>query len=298
VGVANASGVATVNFTQNIPATGTLYVVVTRQQYQPYFGTIQIVGGTQYNITVNQPQHGTISAPGQAYASATVTLEANPETGYCLSAWDVRDASNHSISVTNNQFTMPESNVTVTATFVQGLQVTLASVMHGNISANPTCALQGTTINLTATPASGYNFDSWIVYKTGDVNTTVTVNGNSFTMPNYPVTVSAIFSKPAGGEVTIGSGAGTDAGSDLPTDVYYKYCLPSRSTPLQSLAVQVLSPTSASTTTVPLLQEAGHWIFTWPIPPTQPSPLGRLNPIATRSIPDPTPSHRDGTPSR
>ncbi|MBQ5958082.1 MAG: hypothetical protein IJL44_02700 [Bacteroidales bacterium] len=42
VGVANSSGVATVSLT-NIPASGTLYVVVTRQQYQPYFGTIAVV---------------------------------------------------------------------------------------------------------------------------------------------------------------------------------------------------------------------------------------------------------------
>jgi len=43
VGVANSSGVATVNFTQAIPASGTLYAVVTRQQYQPWFGTIEVV---------------------------------------------------------------------------------------------------------------------------------------------------------------------------------------------------------------------------------------------------------------
>ena len=225
-------GVAQVpsNGTIDVPVTaqstpGTAMIVVTRQQRQPYIGSINIVGGTQYNITVNQPQHGTISAPAQAYASATVTLTATPETGYCLSSWNVRDASNHSITVTNNQFTMPESNVTVTATFVKGMEITLASVMHGTISADPLYALQGNTVNLTATPASGYSLESWVVYKTGDVSTTVTVNNNSFTMPNYPVTVSAIFSKPATNDVTIGSGTGTDAGSDLPTDVYYKYCL-------------------------------------------------------------------------
>ena len=43
VAVANSSGVATVNFTETIPATGTLYVVVTRQQYQPYFGTVAVI---------------------------------------------------------------------------------------------------------------------------------------------------------------------------------------------------------------------------------------------------------------
>ena len=192
VGVANSSGVATVNLTNSIPGSGTLYVVVTRQQYQPYFGTIQIAGGTQYNITVTQPQHGTISAPAQAYANTTVTLTATPETGYCLSSWTVKKG-NTNITVTNNQFTMPEGDVTVTATFVQGLTVTLAPVTNGSISADPTCALQGTTINLTATPANGYEFGSWSVYKTGDTNTTVAVNGNSFTMPNYSVTVSATF---------------------------------------------------------------------------------------------------------
>ena len=206
-------------------APGTAMIVVTRNQRQPYIGTINIVGGTQYNITVNQPQHGTLSAPTQAYAQAMVTLSATPETGYCLSNWDVRDASNNSITVTNNQFTMPESNVTVTATFVPGMAVTLASVMNGSISADLLYALQGNTVNLTATPASGYSLESWVVYKTGDVSTTVTVTGNSFTMPNYPVTVSAIFSKPAINDVTIGSGTGTDAGSDIPTDVYYKYSL-------------------------------------------------------------------------
>ena len=193
VAEANSSGVAIVNFTNAIPSSGTLHVVVTRQQYQPYFGSIQIVGGTQYNITVNQPQHGVISAPAQAYANTIVTLEATPETGYCLSNWNVKDADNNSITVTNNQFTMPESNVTVTATFVQGMAVTLASVTHGSISADPMYALQGMTIHLTATPDQGYELGSWLVYKTDDMNTAVTVTGDSFTMPDYPVTVSANF---------------------------------------------------------------------------------------------------------
>ena len=208
VAEANSSGVATVNFTNAIPGTGTLHVVVTRQQYQPYFGTINIVGGTQYNITVTQPQHGTINAPSQAYAGTTVTLTATPETGYCLSSWTVKQGSTN-ITVTNNQFTMPEGNVTVTATFVQGLAVTLAPVTHGSISADPMYALQGTTINLTATPASGYEFGSWVVYKTGDASTTVAVSGDSFTMPNYPVTISATFVL-APTELTVYEGTATN----------------------------------------------------------------------------------------
>ncbi len=188
-----------------------------------YLGNISVVGGAQYNITCNQPEHGSISAPEMAYGSQTVTLTATPETGYCLSSWEVRDANNNLIPVTNNTFVMPESDVTVSATFVEGMKVTLASVMNGTITADPVYALQGTTINLTATPDTGYNFDSWIVYKTGDVNTTVAVSGDSFTMPAYDVTVSAVFLDQQIDDVTIGSGNSTS--NFIPTYSWYKYSL-------------------------------------------------------------------------
>ena len=184
-----SNGAANVSISGNLTVGTELTLCVFGFNKVTYLGTISVVGGTQYNITVTQPQHGTISAPAQAYANAMVTLTATPETGYCLSSWIV-EMGNTNIPVTNNQFTMPEGDVTVTATFVQGLEVTLAPVTNGSISAEPLYALQGMTINLTATPAAGYEFGSWVVYKTGDPNTTVMVSNNSFTMPNYPVTVS------------------------------------------------------------------------------------------------------------
>ena len=52
VAVANAQGVATVNFTEAIPATGTLHVVVTRQQYQPYFGTVDITIANEPYVSI------------------------------------------------------------------------------------------------------------------------------------------------------------------------------------------------------------------------------------------------------
>ena len=226
LGAAQVSSTGSVN----VPITpltslGNVMIVVTRNQRQPYINTIQAVSNTQYNITCNQPQHGNISVSSQAYAGTLVTLTATPETSYCLSGWTVTDANNNPITVTDNQFVMPSSAVTVTATFVPGLKVSLASVMHGSISADSEYVLQGKTINLTATPASNYVFDSWVVYKTGDVNTTVTVNNNSFTMPSYPVTVSAIFNEVVNDNVTIGSGTTTNNGQYLPTYAYYKYSL-------------------------------------------------------------------------
>jgi gingipain K len=52
VAVANSQGVATVNFTEAIPATGTLHVVVTRQQYQPYFGTVDITIANEPYVSI------------------------------------------------------------------------------------------------------------------------------------------------------------------------------------------------------------------------------------------------------
>ena len=296
VAEANSNGVATVNFTNAIPNNGTLHVVVTRQQYQPYFGTIEILSGAQYTISTNvnpanagtvtgagtyyentectleatpnhgyafqrwndnntdnprtitvtgnatytanfrqltqhhmtynpQQTHGTISvSPTDAYAGDIVTLTAYPETGYCLHAWHVI-VGREEIPVVNNQFTMPDSDVTITAEFRSGYTITVATVANGTITANPTSALNGETITLTATPNTGCEFSTWYVYKTGDPSTLVAVVNNTFTMPSYDVTVSAVFATTSTGDVTIGSGTATNNGQYLPSYTYYNYSL-------------------------------------------------------------------------
>ena len=177
---------------------------------------------SSHSVTVVQTEGGTISADiSTAYPGDIITLMAMANSGYFFSGWDVRDDNDNPVAVTDNQFTMPNSNVTVSATFVQGFTVTLADATNGTISATPTNCVPGTTVNLSATPASGYSLNSWVVYKTGDVNTLVGVSGNSFEMPSHDVTVVGIFGAPQGGEVTIGSGTSTS--SSLPTNVWYKY---------------------------------------------------------------------------
>ena len=298
VAEANSSGVATVNFTNAIPTSGTLYVVVTRQQYQPYFGTISVVGGTKYTIaaTANPSDGGTVSGAGQyygntsctltatpaahydfanwkkgssvvstdptytftvtenssytanfvalqphsvtcnpvengsisanpatAYKNETVTLSATPVSGYFFSAWDVRDANNNSITVTDNQFTMPDSDVTVGATFVSGCTVTVAEVEHGTVTASTTGGAPGTTVTLTAVPETDYYLSTWLVFKTGDVNTTVAVTNNQFALPAYDVTVVGVFKLTQEAEVTIGDGINYN--QYLPTYAYYNYSL-------------------------------------------------------------------------
>ena len=178
-----------------------------------------------HTVTTQPVEHGSISADkAEAYVNEIVTLTAEPDTGYFLSSWDVRDADSLPVEVVNNVFAMPDSDVTVSATFEEGHTITLAPVMNGSISADHTMAMTGYTIYLEATPDTGYTFGQWVVFKSDDIGTLVEVNEyNEFVMPPYDVTVSAFFAAPQSGEVTVGSGTSTS--NYLPATFNTKYSL-------------------------------------------------------------------------
>jgi len=72
-----------------------------------------------YSITLATVEHGSISANAEvASEGSTITLTAMPEDGYELDYWMVTQSDGSFVTVTNNQFEMPASNVTVSATFV------------------------------------------------------------------------------------------------------------------------------------------------------------------------------------
>ena len=81
-------------------------------------------GTTTYTVTYDaNGGTGTMTDPDSPYeAGEQVTLLANTFTapsGYEWSGWEVKDANDNTVSVSNNQFTMPASNVTVTAQWTQ-----------------------------------------------------------------------------------------------------------------------------------------------------------------------------------
>ena len=86
VAEANSSGVATVNFTNAIPNSGTLYVVITRQQYQPYFGTITVtnpaVVPTVTTTAISEIDKTTATGGGNVTADGDATVTAR---GICWS---------------------------------------------------------------------------------------------------------------------------------------------------------------------------------------------------------------------
>ena len=73
----------------------------------------------KYTVTVNSTTNGTVTANKTTNVAQgeTVTLTVTPASGYELGILTVKDASDNNVTVTDNTFIMPASNVTVSATF-------------------------------------------------------------------------------------------------------------------------------------------------------------------------------------
>lgn len=72
-----------------------------------------------YSITLASVENGSITANAvEASEGSIITLTATPDEGYELDFWTVTQSDGSFVTVTNNQFEMPASNVTVSATFV------------------------------------------------------------------------------------------------------------------------------------------------------------------------------------
>ncbi len=69
-----------------------------------------------FNISLVQPNHGSISASAsQAFAESEIILTATVDPCYAFTQWLVTDALGNAVTVTENQFEMPASDVTVSA---------------------------------------------------------------------------------------------------------------------------------------------------------------------------------------
>ena len=167
---------------------------------------------TEHTVTVTSGGNGTASAsPSKAVAGAEITLSATPDKGYHLKEWQVESPTG--LVITNNKFTMPDSNVEVKAIFEEDAPpaptehtVTVTSSGNGTASASPVKAVAGAEITLSATPDKGYHLKEWQVISGG-----VSIKDNKFTMPNNNVEIKAIFEKdvpptPTEHTVTVTSG--------------------------------------------------------------------------------------------
>ena len=172
-------------------------VVATDNAGNTTMATVKIY--RRHHVKVISPDgNGTASAsPDKAVAGTEITLTATPKDGYRFKEWQV--VSPAGLVITNNKFTMPDSNVEVKAIFEEDappapteFTITVKTDGNGTASASLAKAAAGTEITLTATPNEGYHFNEWQVISGG-----VTIAGNKFIMPDSNVEIKAIFEEDA-----------------------------------------------------------------------------------------------------
>ena len=160
--------------------------------------TITNAPAAEHTITVTTAGGGTASASStSATAGTEITLTATPNTGYHFKEWQVESLAG--LVITNNKFTMPDSNVAIKAIFEEDSPfaptkhtVTVKTDGNGIAFASPLLAVAGTEITLTAMPKEGYHFKEWQVISGG-----VAIENNKFLMPDSNVEVNAVFEKDA-----------------------------------------------------------------------------------------------------
>lgn len=209
----NASGLeVALNTNYTTRLSGNTYYV--KQSDKPYTITLtnpgenpptfKVTQGTQYSVTVDSNiANGKISVDNSnPYEGDTVTVTATPDQDYVLKTVTFNGKS---AKVVGNKatFTMPNEDVTVTATFrtAKEYTVTIANnITNGSVTANgksnTTTVTEGTPVKLVATPNDSYSFSSWSITPADGYTAEGSMTSATATIyPTADITVSASFAQ-------------------------------------------------------------------------------------------------------
>ena len=166
--------------------------------------TFEVTQGTQYSVTVDSNiANGKISVDNaKPYEGDTVTVTATPDSGYVLETVKFNDKSANVVGNTAT-FTMPNADVTVTATFrtANKYKVTIANnITNGTVTANGSSnaitVTEGTSVTLVANPDSSYSFSSWSITPADGYTAEGSMTSATATIyPTADITVSASFAQ-------------------------------------------------------------------------------------------------------
>jgi len=184
------AGYSFLNWTEN----GT--IVSTSSSYQfTMAGNKALVANFTLNLVVTLTSTpsvgGTTTGAGSFTPGSSVTVTAIPNTGYTFVNW----TEGTTIVSTNAIYTSPlNASRTLVANFVMSSGFTLNVIANnGTAVKNPVLVsyASGASVQLTATPNSGYTFASWSGDATGSVNPlTVTMSANKNITANFILTGS------------------------------------------------------------------------------------------------------------
>ncbi len=164
--------------------------------------TVALSGSVTHAIAYGTPNHcTTLSGNTAAAYGTTVTITAEPASGYKLDSWNITQTTGGAsagitpVIVSGNDYTitMPDFNITVNATFVPAYTITVtnSTPAGGSVYTTPTSAAEGDEITITVTPNSGYDLNSMVV-KDSELNE-IEVTNNKFEMPASNVTITVSF---------------------------------------------------------------------------------------------------------
>ncbi len=168
--------------------------------------TVYVGFAELYSVNVSSLTGGSITAsPSTAFDTEQITLTVEPQEGYILKSGTltVKDENNSDVSFENFKFTMPASNVTVSAEFEQKEAQTYTITCpqtpytdNGYVSTSPSnTATEGQTVNVFAYGKPGYKATQIRVFEDRTTFTPIVINDDhgSFKMPAHDVTVVATF---------------------------------------------------------------------------------------------------------
>lgn len=177
-----------------------------------------------YNINVGAFANGSVEVtPTTATVGASVTLTASPASGYGLASLAVTTEDGTPVSLSgmgdSRTFTMPASNVTVSAAFSAIYSINIGGFANGSVTANPASAMIGTSVTLTIRPKIGYKLETLAVNGADSSAIALSGTGNSrtFVMPAQNVTVTAA----TFAEIPAASGAYTNNGTTIINGTQY-----------------------------------------------------------------------------
>ena len=134
--------------------------------------------GTMSDQTVNEYEPSQLNTNGYQY------------TGHVFMGWNTQ-ADGSGQYYTDGATVSLLDDLTLYAQWKQIFTITLASIQNGSVTVSQNQAVEGDLISLTATPATGYEFDHWNV--TDALNNSIPVIDNEFEMPASNVTVNVVF---------------------------------------------------------------------------------------------------------
>ena len=153
----------------------------------PHAGSGPTPPGTVYQVTTSGT-HGTVTAsPTEGITGTEVTLSNTPDTHYHFGSYSLTGATLKNA----NQFDIADSDVSVVGNFIEDTKysVTCTNDGNGTIAASPTSNYSGSTVTLSNTPNSGYDFDKYTLVS----GTGASISGNTLTIGTSNVTVRGDF---------------------------------------------------------------------------------------------------------